>query len=717
MRMWTGGATLRWSLIFSMAVGFGAAGRVAAAPDLEGGESFVEPNGTYTVHKSFEVYSEANPDNPSPVPGNYTYVYTLTNDAGSFVSVVGFDLEAPPGSITDAGFIDGAAVEPSATNVGTVAGTDVIEWDFLVDLLDPGETTEQLLAHSPYEPGPMPDNMASVNGDFSLDTPGICMGPAVEPVEECNLDVTKEACVVEPPAPSGDACQGKAVAFDFEYTGLGCDASSNLQAPWAAFCRRGASGEEPVEITVYSKRKRKGWGWWKKKRKRKAIFAHDAGVQVGDVITVDAAAAGYSTLGRSVRVKIRQGKTKIEFDQFVTNCKEPLGPGNQFGSVRLTSLTSTKGGTVTLPDSDPAECSTEIDVVPPPHCVGKLTSLKFRYTGESCAATITGQPSHSILCFDNLPPTSDPVRVIVDASANPGGGPRLLDVTGVVAGDILTVDASAGGLGYLPSTTGWWIKNANTGELIQDGYMRTNCHKPVDLGDQIGAMQVFSVNSTQGGSNALGNDVDYTYVVTNPNADQAVNVSLDDDQLGNIASGVVLAAGESQTFTATALIEETTINVATVSGEVNGQTCNVATAEATITVTPPEEAGETCTTMASALLLKYTGPTRLGVHVKLKTTNFDNTNDYVFYGTMDLIQDTTVLALPSENGWSIDATAHGELALGKRLTISLDHGHIQHKLNVSCGCGTPLQSNAAAPLVGGGSSPDWFVVDFNQTED
>jgi|GEM_PF-5307316 len=102
MRMWTKRAMPRWSLVLLMAFGIGAAGQAAAAPDLEGSESFVEPNGAYTVVKTFEVYSEANPDNPSPVVGNYTYVYTLTNDAGSFVSILGFDLEAPAGSITGA---------------------------------------------------------------------------------------------------------------------------------------------------------------------------------------------------------------------------------------------------------------------------------------------------------------------------------------------------------------------------------------------------------------------------------------------------------------------------------------------------------------------------------------------------------------------------------------------------------------------------------------
>ena len=329
---------------------------------------------------------------------------------------------------------------------------------------------------------------------------------------------------------------------------------------------------------------------------------------------------------------------------------------------------------------------------------------------------MTGQPASSVLCFDNVPPTADPVRIIVDASPNPGGGPRLLDVTGVLPGDILEISASAGGLGFLPSTTGWWIKNANTGELIQDGYMRTDCVKPVDLGDQVGALQVFAVSSTQGGSNALGNDVDYTYTVTNPNVDTAINVSIDDDLLGNIASGVTLAGGESQSFVTTSLIEETTTNVATVTGEVNGVQCNPATAQATITVTTPPEA-QICTTMASAILLKYTGPTQHGVHVRLVAKNMDNTLEEVDYGVIDLIQNQTVLSKPSENGFSIDATAHGELALGSFVKVLVDYDWT--KLDTSCNCGNPLQAGAPAPLFDGGAgapSADWLVVDFNQTQ-
>lgn len=152
-----------------------------AASDAQGSQAFNEPNGAYTLTKSYAVYAPGNPADPSPLAGNYTYVYTLSNSPGSFICIEGFDLEAPLGSITDAGALAGGGVAPSATSVGAVAGTDVVEWDFLSPKLCPADTSDELIVHSPYGPGSVSDNMVSAGGEFGLDTPGICVGPFVAP--------------------------------------------------------------------------------------------------------------------------------------------------------------------------------------------------------------------------------------------------------------------------------------------------------------------------------------------------------------------------------------------------------------------------------------------------------------------------------------------------------------------------------------------------------
>ena len=160
-----------------LALGAGSAG---AAPDISGSTTFVEPNfGAYTAIKSFEVYSPTNGTNPLPLAGNYTYLYTITNTAGSFTCLIGFDQEVPAGSVTAAGFIPGAGVDPSGTTIGTVS----IEWDWLAPTLCPGQTSDQLFVHSPYGPGMTNDTIVSVSDEFALDTTGTCVGPTVPPEE------------------------------------------------------------------------------------------------------------------------------------------------------------------------------------------------------------------------------------------------------------------------------------------------------------------------------------------------------------------------------------------------------------------------------------------------------------------------------------------------------------------------------------------------------
>jgi hypothetical protein len=172
-----------------VALGVGSAG---AAPDASGSSTLVEPNGLYTAVKSFEVYSPTNGTNPLPLAGNFTYIYTITNSAGSFTCLVGFDLEVASGSVTAAGFIPGAGVAPSATTVGV----SVVQWDWLSPTLCAGQTSEQLYVHSTYGPGTVNDNLVSVEDEFAFETQGTCVGPFVPPEQngepiECTIGFWK----------------------------------------------------------------------------------------------------------------------------------------------------------------------------------------------------------------------------------------------------------------------------------------------------------------------------------------------------------------------------------------------------------------------------------------------------------------------------------------------------------------------------------------------
>jgi len=223
-------------------------------------------------------------------------------------------------------------------------------------------------------------------------------------------------------------------------------------------------------------------------------------------------------------------------------------------------------------------------------------------------------------------------------------------------------------------------------------------------------LQVYSITSTGGGTVSLQHQVDYTYTVTNANATDATNVSVEDDLLGNIASGQTIPAGTSAVYTASTFISAETTNVATVTGSVGGQICEPTTSSATITVVAPPPPGTICTTEVASMGLLYTGPDVLGATVKIVPNNFPL--DPVIYSNLDLVGGVTELTLPAENGFSIDATAHGVTDLGSKTKIFLNG--VLEEIHTSCS--TPFEIGKPAPLNNpkGAPSPNWTVVDFTQ---
>ena len=153
----------------------------AEAQITSGSEPFTEPNGFYSGVKSFEVYDATDPMNPAPgTPGQFTYVYTITNDPGSFLSIPGFTLEVPVGSISSASSLDDgnpATPPPSAIFIDDING--VIRWDWAVatGLIPPGGASEELIAISSYSPGFVNDNIYGIEGEFAFALSDTCVGP------------------------------------------------------------------------------------------------------------------------------------------------------------------------------------------------------------------------------------------------------------------------------------------------------------------------------------------------------------------------------------------------------------------------------------------------------------------------------------------------------------------------------------------------------------
>lgn len=155
---------------------------LADPPDADetGSSTVTDPNfGAYTAVKSAKFYREGNPGDPFPGDDANTYVYTLANDAGSAIGLIGMGIEIPGGTagvVIGAGVLAGPGVVPSETQVLA----NEVRWNFFDTPVQPGESSAQLYIISTYDPG-VAD--LTVNGDFGLDAPGTCGIVPVEPPE------------------------------------------------------------------------------------------------------------------------------------------------------------------------------------------------------------------------------------------------------------------------------------------------------------------------------------------------------------------------------------------------------------------------------------------------------------------------------------------------------------------------------------------------------
>jgi hypothetical protein len=177
-----------------------------AIPDTSACGIVVESDfGAYTVEKCVEVWAPDNAGNPYPVPGNFTYVYTLESDVSSITNIVQFDLETPvhplaiAGATFQAGTGDVDPANPSGPAVESIPGdgastSGVVRVFFLgipgagdfcepvaTQGLCPGAKSAEIVVHSPFGPGGVNDNMIALFDDFSLDEISTCIGPNTLP--------------------------------------------------------------------------------------------------------------------------------------------------------------------------------------------------------------------------------------------------------------------------------------------------------------------------------------------------------------------------------------------------------------------------------------------------------------------------------------------------------------------------------------------------------
>jgi hypothetical protein len=98
-------------------------------------------------------------------------VYTITNDPGSSVDLIGFQIVVASGSVSSAGSLGPPGVAPTTTDTSNPAE---VRWTFTGPTIAAGASSEHLYISSSFAPS---TQAATVNGDFALDAPTSCLGP------------------------------------------------------------------------------------------------------------------------------------------------------------------------------------------------------------------------------------------------------------------------------------------------------------------------------------------------------------------------------------------------------------------------------------------------------------------------------------------------------------------------------------------------------------
>lgn len=421
-----------------------------------------------------------------------------------------------------------------------------------------------------------------------------CSGP------NCNLFVFKRGCVVPPP-PATDACEGKVTHLTFRYTGEGCDATMHTQDPDKVTCEGDADDTNLVRILVTDK-------------DGVHVYADVVGVPLEGQVLAAAENAGENHFKSSTRIRIffdvdNDGiEDEIENVLFHTSCSQPLIPGNQFGSMFLDGMITTEGGEDTF--EEPGDtCTMEFLITSGAECDGKVVSLQLRYTGGNCAQTMHSQDPDKVSCEGDTG-TIQPVRILV---TDKNGDRVYADVDNVPLDGVIVASAANAGQGKMKKSIKIRIFDAAPpGILLQEIEFHTSCSQPLELGDQFGAIQLFGMETTKGGSGSLGVEVDYTYTISNGSTLPLTAVLIIDDVFGLVpGSPPVIQPGETVVLTLQAIVTETTTNTVTVTGFLGDgdETCAVSSME-TITAIEPPPGPEDCCESGNKLqqiLVTYTG--------------------------------------------------------------------------------------------------------------
>jgi hypothetical protein len=411
-------------------------------------------------------------------------------------------------------------------------------------------------------------------------------------VVDCNAPPPPPVCT-PPGDPIGTPCDAKLVDMVLEYNGQACQVPLPNPQFGEAKCTGDATGATNVGV-VYA---------------GKFGYAHSvspaSGINDGDRIRVSSTLTS-GGLFPNQKLLISNSSGVLQTVEFHVSCSKPLALGDEFGSFKLVEFTTKNGTNVAIGDDEGPFDACEVPLAPPgPHCTSDIRSMTLVYIGDYLGAGCTvSNPQGGYGTCSGVADPGDPVAV---------SGPSYLTFDPpdqIEFGDLVTITPNTSG--DLPGLTNLTVTGANGSQNLQ---IKTSCYKPLNLGDRFGSFVVFALEREDEGTVSLGGNIQYQYEVTNPNTSDVSNVAVTDDQLGTIASGVSIPAGQSVTFTKDATIFGTTTNVATATGDVEGNICAPGQDQVTVSVTAPPPGSFSCSEPIQELTLIWNGTQTIDVRV------------------------------------------------------------------------------------------------------
>ena len=495
--------------------------------------------------------------------------------------------------------------------------------------------------------------------------------------------------------PVGTACDSRLTEVVFEYTANGCeDPLANGQGGKASCEDFFTPLPDLADMTLV---------YTGKDPEKFTITQDDPNQPIFKLITTR------KELHSDTKLEIRDstGTVLLQKLKMHSSCSQPLSLGDVFGSLRVVEFSTKDGGQFLLPDPEPPAPTNlcTIELAPPgPHCTTKPTSLTFRFVAGDCS--ITNDQEGRASCIQHGDPLleTEIARIVVTGTKK--NADRIYsDTADVAVGDIVTALASAGGSSKFGSST--MAKIYVNGLLRQEIEFHTSCSKELNLGDRFGGLEVFGIDRQEGGPISLGAMIEYEINITNPTASEVTGVIVTDDQLGVLASGETIAAGETLTLFERVLVTETTTNIVTVTADQFGQTA--CTADATVEVEDPPVEPPSADACAAGkpfeLVFEY-----LGQSCDFSTTDQDGKFECVGFQSFNLPFPVQVVVTKNPEDVEILTTAYPTAevvgfnfpdnlitftATEDRLRSSLrlnivKTGNVLQSLNIHTSCSAPL---------------------------